>query len=137
MINFKNVTKNFHGKDILKDVSGNVEKGQVVCIIGPSGAGKSTLLRCLNLLEKPTKGDIFFKGENICDRSADINHIRSKLTMVFQNFNLFNNKNALENVILGPMVVNKVPKAEAIVFGERLLEKVHYEIGRASCRERV
>lgn len=125
MINFKNVTKNFHGKDILKDVSGNVEKGQVVCIIGPSGAGKSTLLRCLNLLEKPTKGDIFFKGENICDRSADINHIRSKLTMVFQNFNLFNNKNALENVILGPMVVNKVPKAEATVFGERLLEKVH------------
>ena len=85
MINFKNVTKNFHGKDILKDVSGNVEKGQVVCIIGPSGAGKSTLLRCLNLLEKPTKGDIFFKGENICDRSADINHIRSKLTMIFQN----------------------------------------------------
>ena len=83
------------------------------------------MFRCLNLLEKPTKGDIFFKGENICDKSANINHIRSKLTMVFQNFNLFNNKNALENVILGPMVVNKMSKAEAVTLGERLLEKVH------------
>lgn len=124
MIRVNEVYKTFGNLEVLKGVSLNVNKGEVVVIIGPSGSGKSTLLRCINLLEVPTKGEIYIEGIKINDKKVNINKIRQKVGMVFQHFNLFPHLTALENVTLAPIKVKKMDKktAEKIALG--LLEKV-------------
>ncbi|KHO61035.1 amino acid ABC transporter ATP-binding protein, PAAT family [Thermoanaerobacter sp. YS13] len=124
MIRVNEVYKTFGDLEVLKGVSLNVNKGEVVVIIGPSGSGKSTLLRCINLLEVPTKGEIYIEGIKINDKKVNINKIRQKVGMVFQHFNLFPHLTALENVTLAPIKVKKMDKktAEKIALG--LLEKV-------------
>ena len=107
MIQIKNLHKSFNENEVLKGIDDNIEKGEVVVIIGPSGSGKSTFLRCLNLLEVPTSGEIIFEGTNITDRKIDINKIREKMGMVFQQFNLFPHKTVLENLIIAPVMVKK------------------------------
>ncbi|MGL4849367.1 MAG: ATP-binding cassette domain-containing protein, partial [Clostridium sp.] len=97
MISVKNLEKSFGQNKVLKGINEEIKKGEVVVVIGPSGSGKSTFLRCLNLLENPTGGDIIFEGENITDKKTDINKIREKMGMVFQQFNLFPHKTVLEN----------------------------------------
>ena len=99
LIEIKNVKKNFGSHEVLKGVSFNAEKGDVVCLIGPSGSGKSTLLRCINLLESYDDGDIVVLGENI-NEIKDVNAYRSKVGMVFQQFNLFNNLNVLKLILV-------------------------------------
>jgi putative lysine transport system ATP-binding protein len=101
IIKVNNLEKKFGDNLVLKNINMGVNLGEVVSIIGSSGSGKSTLLRCLNLLEEPTGGEILFKGQNILDPSFDERIYRSKVGMVFQNFNLFENKNVLENCTLG------------------------------------
>ena len=105
LIEIKDVHKTFDNFDVLKGINLNIEKGQVVTIIGSSGSGKSTLLRCLNLLEVPTSGEINFNGVPLMDKNTNIDKIRTKIGMVFQSFNLFNNKNVLDNCILAQVKV--------------------------------
>ena len=105
IIEIKHLSKSFGDHKVLKDIDFSVNKGEVVCIIGSSGSGKSTLLRCVNLLEKPTGGEIIYNGENILDDKHDIYKYRTKLGMVFQQFNLFNNHDVLSNCIVGQMKV--------------------------------
>ena len=124
MINVRNLYKSFGKNEVLKDINETIKKGEVVVIIGPSGSGKSTFLRCLNLLEEPTSGVINFEGEDITDKNVDINRIREKMGMVFQNFNLFPNMNVIENIKLAPMKVKGVSEAQAEKTGLALLEKV-------------
>ncbi|MBM6616888.1 amino acid ABC transporter ATP-binding protein [Bacillus sp. RD4P76] len=113
MIEIRHLSKSFGSHEVLKDIDFSVKKGEVVCIIGSSGSGKSTLLRCINLLEKPSGGQIIYKGENILDGKHDINMYRQKLGMVFQSFNLFNNHDVLGNCIVGQVKVLKRSKEEA------------------------
>jgi putative lysine transport system ATP-binding protein len=113
IIDIQHLSKSFGTHEVLKDVDFSVNKGEVVCIIGSSGSGKSTLLRCVNLLEKPTDGQIIYNGENILDDKHDIYAYRTKLGMVFQQFNLFDNHNVLSNCIVGQMKVLKRSKDEA------------------------
>ena len=108
----------------LKDVSTEINKGEVISIIGPSGTGKSTFLRCLNLLEQPTSGRIYVDGEDITAEKCDITKVRRKMGMVFQSFNLFANLNVIENVISAPVNVLKIPKAEAVGRAKELLKRV-------------
>ena len=103
MIEIKNLHKNFDGKDVLDGINVTIHEGEQVAIIGPSGSGKSTFIRCINCLEDPDEGIIMFDGENIADFSVDINVHRQNMGMVFQNFNLFNNKTVLENITLSPI----------------------------------
>ncbi|MDO4178136.1 MAG: amino acid ABC transporter ATP-binding protein [Phascolarctobacterium sp.] len=124
MIEVKHLSKKFDNLEVLKDVSLNIEKGQVVTIIGPSGSGKSTLLRCMNLLETPTGGDILFKGKSILKGKIKIEDVRKNACMVFQHFNLFANMTVMENMIYAPQVVNKLPKDKAIEKAKVLLERV-------------
>lgn len=124
MINVSNLYKNFGKNEVLKDISETIEKGEVVVIIGPSGSGKSTFLRCLNLLEEPTSGVINFEGEDITNKNVDINKIREKMGMVFQQFNLFPHKTVMENLTIGPTKIKKVSSEDAIKKGSELLEKV-------------
>ncbi len=105
MIDVINLEKNFGGKNVLDGISVTINKGDIVCIIGPSGSGKSTFLRCLNCMEDPTGGQIIFNGVDIADFSVDINVHRRKMGMVFQHFNLFNNKTVIENIMLAPVHV--------------------------------
>ena len=102
MINVRNLYKSFGKNEVLKDINETIKKGEVVVIIGPSGSGKSTFLRCLNLLEEPTSGVINFEGEDITNKNVDINKIREKMGMVFQQFNLFPHKTVMENLTIGP-----------------------------------
>ncbi len=102
MIDVINLKKTFGDKEILKGIDITVNKGDIVCVIGPSGSGKSTFLRCLNCMEDPTDGQIMFRGENIADMKVDINIHRQHMGMVFQHFNLFNNKTVVENIMLAP-----------------------------------
>ncbi|WP_340701012.1 amino acid ABC transporter ATP-binding protein [Brevibacillus borstelensis] len=113
IIEIKHVNKYFGSHEVLKDIDFSVKKGEVVTIIGSSGSGKSTLLRCINLLEKPSGGEILYKGENILDEKHDIFTYRRKLGMVFQQFNLFNNHNVLSNCVVGQVKVLKRSKDEA------------------------
>ena len=105
MIDVINLEKHFGEKNVLDGISTTIHKGDIVCIIGPSGSGKSTFLRCLNCMEDPTGGQIIFNGVDIADFSVDINIHRRKMGMVFQHFNLFNNKTVIENIMLAPVYV--------------------------------
>lgn len=105
MIDVINLEKHFGAKNVLDGISVKINKGDIVCIIGPSGSGKSTFLRCLNCMEDPTGGQIIFNGVDIADFSVDINIHRRKMGMVFQHFNLFNNKTVIENIMLAPVYV--------------------------------
>lgn len=113
VIEIQHLSKSFGAHEVLKDIDFTVKKGEVVCVIGSSGSGKSTLLRCINLLEKPSGGQIIYHGENILDNKHDINSYRTKLGMVFQQFNLFNNHNVLSNCSIGQVKVLKRSKEEA------------------------
>ena len=124
MINVRNLYKSFGKNEVLKDINETIKKGEVVVIIGPSGSGKSTFLRCLNLLEEPTSGVINFEGEDITDKKVDINKIREKMGMVFQQFNLFPHKTVMENLTIGPTKIKNISNGEAIKKGSELLEKV-------------
>lgn len=107
MIDVINLKKSFHNLEVLKGINLTVEKGDIVAIIGPSGSGKSTFLRCLNCMEDPTEGQIIFNGVDIADFSVDINIHRRRMGMVFQHFNLFNNKTVIENIMLAPVYVRR------------------------------
>ncbi|WP_270986688.1 amino acid ABC transporter ATP-binding protein [Campylobacter upsaliensis] len=124
MIKTENLCKRYGDLEVLRSISTQIKKGDVVALIGPSGGGKSTFLRCLNKLELADSGKIFIKGENILDKKVDINKIRQKVSMVFQHFNLFANKNVLENLILTPIKTGILSKDEAIAKAELLLSKV-------------
>lgn len=124
IISIENLKKEYGNREVLKDISFTINKSEVVSIIGPSGGGKSTLLRCINLLEEINGGDIFYKGKSIQHKEMDLGEFRSKVGMVFQQFNLFNNLNVIENCILGPMNVLKISKNEALETAKKYLEKV-------------
>ena len=125
MIKVEHLKKSFGKKEVLKDISANVEKGKVISIIGPSGSGKSTFLRCLNVLEKPTSGKIIFDGQDLAHISEkQLNVLREKMGMVFQGFNLFPNMSVLENIKLAPMKVKNVDEKTATERGKELLDKV-------------
>mgnify|MGYP004462819833 FL=1 len=127
LIKVENLHKDFGGLQVLKGIDFQVRKGEVVSIIGPSGGGKSTFLRCLNLLEEPTQGKIWFAGEEITALGVDVNRHRQKMGMVFQHFNVFNNLNVLDNITLAPKLEKKVPKDEAEKRAMELLKTVGLE----------
>ena len=124
MIYVNNLEKSFGKNKVLKGVNEHIKKGEVVVVIGPSGSGKSTFLRCLNLLEVPTSGEIIFEGKNITDKKVDINKIREKMGMVFQQFNLFPHKTVLDNLTIAPIKVKGVSKADAEKKAKELLDRV-------------
>ncbi|TGY40139.1 amino acid ABC transporter ATP-binding protein [Clostridium sartagoforme] len=124
MINVKNLHKCFGENEVLKGINESIKKGEVVVVIGPSGSGKSTFLRCLNLLEVPTDGEIIFEDKNITDKNTNINEIREKMGMVFQQFNLFPHKTVLSNLTIAPINVKNKSKAEAEKKAKDLLKKV-------------
>ncbi|WP_160674623.1 amino acid ABC transporter ATP-binding protein [Clostridium sp. C8-1-8] len=124
MIYVNNLHKYFGKNEVLKGITDHIEKGEVVVVIGPSGSGKSTFLRCLNLLEEPTDGEIIFEGNNITGKNVDINKIREKMGMVFQQFNLFPHKTVLDNITLAPIKVKGLSKAQAEEVAFKLLDKV-------------
>ena len=123
----ENLKKNFGKLEVLKGISTSIVKGEVVSIIGPSGGGKSTFLRCLNLLEEPTDGKVYFKDQDITDKKLNICDYRQKIGMVFQNFNVFPNMTVLENITLAPILEKKIPKAEAEEEAMALLRRVGLE----------
>ena len=116
--------KSYGSLDVLRDITADIHRGEVISIIGPSGTGKSTLLRCLNLLEQPTGGSIVVDGEDILAKGYPVNRLRQKMGMVFQSFNLFEHKTVLENVIFAPCQLRHVPEEEARREGLALLRKV-------------
>ncbi|OUZ22854.1 amino acid ABC transporter ATP-binding protein [Enterococcus sp. 6D12_DIV0197] len=124
IIEIDHLKKSFGDNEVLKDISLSVNKGEVVTIIGSSGSGKSTLLRCINLLEKPTSGQIIYLGENVLEKGYDLPKYRTHLGMVFQSFNLFNNMNVLENCVTGQVTVLKRDRKEAEVTAKENLEQV-------------
>ena len=124
IIEVKNLHKSFGDLQVLRGINENIKKGEKIVVIGPSGSGKSTFLRCLNLLETPTAGEIIIEGESITDPKANINRIRQKMGMVFQQFNLFPHLSVLDNIILAPMKIKKMRKDQAIAIAEYLLRKV-------------
>ena len=125
MLKIKKLNKYFGDLHVLKDIDLEVETGEVVSVIGPSGSGKSTLLRCLNRLEEPSSGDIIFEGISIMDdEHHDINELRQKMGMVFQQFNLFNHMNVMENITMAPIKLKNIKKKEAQKIAKDLLNKV-------------
>lgn len=124
LIKVKNLCKSFGEAKVLKGINAEIDKGDVMVVIGASGSGKSTFLRCLNLLEQPTSGSIYFEGTDITDRSVDINIHRQKMGMVFQQFNLFPHMTVLRNLTLGPTKLLKQNKEEAETNAMKLLERV-------------
>lgn len=124
MITVKNLKKKFGNKVVLKGIDLNVEKGECVVIIGPSGCGKSTLLRCINGIEKLTSGKVIFEGKDINGKNVDINKIREKMGMVFQQFNLFPHLTVIENIILAPVKLKIMTKEDAIKKAVELLELI-------------
>ncbi len=124
IIRVENLCKGFGELKVLKNINQHVNFGEVVSIIGPSGSGKSTFLRCLNLLEQPDSGKIWFEGVDITDKRIDIDKHRQKMGMVFQHFNVFPNLKVLENITLAPVLEKKIPKAQAVAQAEELLKKV-------------
>ena len=124
MIKVNGLYKSFGNLSVLENVSTEIKKGEVISIIGPSGCGKSTFMRCINLLEKPTKGEIFIDGQNILARNADVCGLRRKMGMVFQSFNLFSHLMIIENVMLGPVSLLKISRQQAYEEGLQFLEMV-------------
>lgn len=124
MLKVKDLKKQFGDNEVLKGITVDINPGEVVCVIGPSGSGKSTFLRCLNLLEMPTSGDIILDGIKINDSDVNIDIMRQRLGMVFQNFNLFPHKTVKENITISPINVLGMSKGEADVIAMELLEKV-------------
>ncbi|EOL41270.1 amino acid ABC transporter ATP-binding protein [Enterococcus phoeniculicola] len=124
IIDVQHLKKSFGKNEVLKDINLTVDKGEVVTIIGSSGSGKSTLLRCINLLEKPTDGKILYKEENVLEKGYSLPNYRTHLGMVFQQFNLFNNMNVLENCLSGQLTVLKRSKEEAREIAIKNLENV-------------
>ena len=127
MIEVVNLSKSFGDNHVLKDITTTIKKGEKVVVIGPSGSGKSTFLRCLNCMEDPTGGSIIFGGEDIADPKVDINIHRQKMGMVFQHFNLFNNKTVIENIMMAPVYVatKKLKKQKR----DNFLIKLHLKKG--------
>ena len=126
-IKVQNLKKSFGSLQVLKDISTEITKGEVVCVIGPSGSGKSTFLRCLNKLEKVTSGTVIIDGTDITDNKVNINHVRENIGMVFQHFNLFNNLNIMDNLTLAPVQLKKCSKDEAVKRAQNMLKKVGLE----------
>lgn len=124
MITVKNLCKTFGKLEVLRDINENIEQGEKVVIVGPSGSGKSTFLRCLNLLETPTSGEIWFEGKQINAPDCDINLVRRKMGMVFQHFHLFPHLTILENITLAPVKLKIMSKAEAAENARRLLARI-------------
>jgi len=124
MINITDLKKSYKDNEVLKGIDLSIDAGEVVVIIGPSGSGKSTFLRCLNLLETPTSGSIEFEGTNLLDPKIDINQLRQKMGMVFQNFNLFPHKTVLENLTISPIKVKNESEEVATKEGLELLDRV-------------
>ena len=124
MISVKNLCKSFGDHQVLKDINEHIAPGEKIVIIGPSGSGKSTFLRCMNLLERPTSGQIIFDGIDITDPKTDINKVRQHMGMVFQNFNLFNNLSIMDNITLAPVKLKLQSREEASENALKLLERV-------------
>ncbi|MCG1980144.1 amino acid ABC transporter ATP-binding protein [Staphylococcus epidermidis] len=124
MINIKNLNKKFGANEVLRDINLTVDKGEVVAIIGPSGSGKSTLLRCMNLLDVPSKGKVIFEDNELTQHNVQLDNLRQKMGMVFQNFNLFPHKKVIENVMLAPLLLHKDSKDQLKEKALYLLEKV-------------
>jgi len=124
VINITNLHKNFGDLEVLKNISTEIKKGEIISIIGPSGSGKSTFLRCINKLEEPSSGHIYIDGMDLMNKNTDINKIRERVGMVFQHFNLFPNMTVLDNLTLSPIMVKKESKEEAEKYALSLLEKV-------------
>ncbi|WP_053026966.1 amino acid ABC transporter ATP-binding protein [Staphylococcus haemolyticus] len=127
MIKIENLNKKFGKNEVLKDINLEIKKGEVLAIIGPSGSGKSTLLRCMNLLETPTNGRVVFEGNELSIHKNNLNKLRQKMGMVFQNFNLFPHKTVLNNIILAPKLLNKSDLNQLKQEALSLLEKVGLE----------
>lgn len=128
MITVKDLHKTFHtlngSVDVLKGINQTIEKGEKVVIVGPSGSGKSTFLRCLNLLEEPTSGEVWFEEQNITDKNCNINQLRQKMGMVFQHFNLFPHLTIRKNITLAPVSLKLKTQEEADAIAMKLLERV-------------
>ncbi|MEA4848628.1 MAG: amino acid ABC transporter ATP-binding protein [Clostridiaceae bacterium] len=127
MIQVSDLRKDFGKLHVLNGIDLNIEQGEVVVVIGPSGSGKSTFLRCLNLLEEPTGGEVIFEGISITDRKHDVNKLREKMGMVFQQFNLFPHMTVLDNITLAPRKVKKLSKEEADKIAFALLKRIGLE----------
>jgi polar amino acid transport system ATP-binding protein len=124
MISVRNIHKSFGAQEVIRGVNFEIARGEVVCIIGPSGSGKSTILRCINGLETYDRGEILVDGQKVDPKARSIIGVRTQVSMVFQRFNLFPHRTALENVMEGPVYVKGVPRAQARREAEALLEKV-------------
>ena len=124
LLKIEKLSKRFQTLRVLNEISTEIRKGEVVCVIGPSGSGKSTFLRCLNLLETPTEGKIFFEGTEITAKGTDIDRLRQKMGMVFQQFNLFPHMTILENLMLGPIRLRKQEREAAEAEAMQLLTRV-------------
>jgi polar amino acid transport system ATP-binding protein len=124
MIKVENLQKEFKDVSVLKGITTQIHRGDVLFVIGPSGSGKSTFLRCLNMLEKPTGGSIIFDGADLTDKKTDLNLHRQKMGMVFQQFNLFNNMTVLQNMTCAPVLLKKMTREQAEAKALELLEKV-------------
>lgn len=124
ILRLEHLEKSFGDNKVLKDINFSVEKGEVISVIGSSGSGKSTMLRCINLLEEPTGGKILFEGKDICHKEMNLSEYRAHVGMVFQQFNLFNNMNALENCVCPQVTVLKRPKSAAEIIAKEYLSKV-------------
>ena len=124
LISVTGLNKHFGKLHVLKDIDATIERGEKLVVIGPSGSGKSTFLRCLNLLETPSRGEIVIDGERITDKNVDVNKVRQKMGMVFQQFNLFPHLKVIENITLAPIKIKNMPEDEANNVAEALLKKV-------------
>ena len=124
LIQVNELRKAYGKQEVLKGITTEIQTGEVVCVIGPSGSGKSTFLRCLNRLEEASSGQILFEGVDLCDKKTDIDRVRQRMGMVFQQFNLFPHMNILKNLTLGPMELQKRSREEAEAYAMELLHKV-------------
>ncbi len=124
LLQVRGLKKNFGHLEVLRGIDIDIHKGEVVAVIGPSGSGKSTFIRCLNRLEEPTAGEVIFEGQQINTKKADIDKIRQKIGMVFQNFNLFSNMTIMQNITAAPINVKKIPKDQAEERALNLLDRV-------------
>ena len=124
LIQVNELRKAYGKQEVLKGITTEIQTGEVVCVIGPSGSGKSTFLRCLNRLEEASSGQILFEGVDLCDKKTDIDHVRQRMGMVFQQFNLFPHMNILKNLTIGPIELQKRSREEADAYAMELLRKV-------------